>query len=85
MTAQDCPNCHYPTPNQGKKEEKQVPQSLYHIPEKETVEECAQCFYQPEEKPEQKTDDCAQCFYPSEGQEEKKDDGCSQCFYQPGK
>ncbi|MCI7472388.1 MAG: hypothetical protein MSB10_01765 [Clostridiales bacterium] len=64
MTAQDCPNCHYPAPNRKQdQKEKNVPQSPYHIPEKEKVEECSQCFYQPEEQEEQKTDDCNQCFY----------------------
>ena len=66
MTAQDCPNCHYPAPNRKQEQEKkQAPQSPYHIPEPEKVEECAQCFYQPEEQDQekQKEDDCNQCFY----------------------
>ena len=67
MTAQDCPNCHYPAPNRKQdQEKKQAPQSPYHIPEPEKkVEECAQCFYQPEEQDQekQKEDDCNQCFY----------------------
>lgn len=66
MTAQDCPNCHYPAPNRKQdQEKKQAPQSPYHIPEPEKIEECAQCFYQPEEQDQekQKEDDCNQCFY----------------------
>ena len=66
MTAQDCPNCHYPAPNRKQdQEKKQAPQSPYHIPEPEKVEECAQCFYQPEEQDQekQKEDDYNQCFY----------------------
>ena len=66
MTAQACPNCHYPAPNRKQdQEKKQAPQSPYHIPEPEKVEECAQCFYQPEEQDQekQKEDDCNQCFY----------------------
>ena len=66
MTAQDCPNCHYPAPNRKQdQEKKQAPPSPYHIPEPEKVEECAQCFYQPEEQDQekQKEDDCNQCFY----------------------
>ena len=66
MTAQDCPNCHYPAPNRKQdQEKKQAPQSPYHIPEPEKVEECAQCFYQPEEQDQekQKENDCNQCFY----------------------
>ena len=69
MTAQDCPNCHYPAPNRKQdQEKKQAPQSPYHIPEPEKVEECAQCFYQPEEQDQekQKEDDCNQCFYRTE-------------------
>ena len=65
MTARDCPNCHYPAPSRKQdKKETDVPQTPYHIPpEQEPVEECSQCFYQPEEQGDQKTDDCNQCFY----------------------
>lgn len=67
MTPQDCPNCHYPAPNRKQDQEKKdVPQTPYHIPEQEPVEECAQCFYQPEAQEDQKDDDCNQCFYKPE-------------------
>lgn len=64
MTAQDCPNCHYPAPNRKQdKEKRKVPQSPYHAPEPEPTEDCAQCFYQPEEQEDQEGKDCNQCFY----------------------
>ena len=67
MTAQDCPNCHYPAPNRKQdREKKDIPQSPYHAPEAETPEDCAQCFYQPEEQAKQNTEACNQCFYQPE-------------------
>lgn len=65
MTAQDCPNCHYPSPSRKPaQEEKEIPQSPYHhVPEPEPVEDCPQCFYQPEAEDEKMSDDCSQCFY----------------------
>ena len=67
MASQDCPNCHYPAPNRKQdREKKDIPQSPYHAPEAETPEDCAQCFYQPEEQAKQNTEDCNQCFYQPE-------------------
>ncbi len=72
MSIQDCPNCHYTAPKPE---------------EKKKGDDCAQCFYQPEVKPEP-VEECAQCFYQPEEktEEEKKEaDNCAQCFYQPPK
>lgn len=51
MAEKDCPSCHYPAPQRkSPKDNANAPQSLYHTPEVPgQVEDCPQCFYQPED------------------------------------
>lgn len=64
MREQECPNCQYGVPE--RKTANQAPQGMYPAPGMKT-DDCPQCFYQPEQEPNE-SQDCPQCFYQPEGE-----------------